>query len=124
MSYCFESQTVFFLHNLPSVTFRNPTQRGTQAYLHGKALVAAGDGAAEGLLALVVAQDVTLHVEVAGELLLTADPGARQPPLLPGVRAQLVQVQEPAVVEELLARFALHLGCKTSDGRHQVYAVQ
>lgn len=116
-------QFFFCTTSLPSLL---ETQRSSEhrLYLHGKALVAAGDGAAEGLLALVVAQDVTLHVEVAGELLLTADPGARQPPLLPGVRAQLVQVQEPAVVEELLARFALHLGCKTSDGRHQVYAVQ
>lgn len=106
----------------PPVVFRSVTQLKVQAHLHGKALVAAGDGAAERPLALVVPQDVTVQIEAAAELLLTAVPGTRQPSPLPGVSAHVVQVTEPGVVEELLALCARHLCCTKSaaSGVHRL----
>lgn len=67
--------------------------------------------AAEGPLPLVVSVDVALQVEAARELSAAALPGARELPLLPRVDAQLVLVQEPGVVEQLLALVAWQLGC-------------
>lgn len=81
-------------------------------YLHGEALPTPGVSAAEGPLPLVVSVNVALQVEAARELFAAALPGARELPLLPRVDAQLVLVQEPGVVEQLLALVARQLGCR------------
>lgn len=60
----------------------------------------------------MVSVHVTLQVEAARELFVAALLGAQELPLLPGVDAQLVLVQEPGVVKQLLAPFARHLGCR------------
>ncbi len=80
-----------------------------QVYLHGEALSAASIRTAEGLLALMVSQYVTLQVEATGELFITPFSGAQEFPLLPGVDALLMLVQEPGVVKELFARSTRHL---------------
>ncbi len=78
-------------------------------YLHGKALPAAGRRTAEGLLALVVTQNVTLQVEATSEFFSTPFSGARQLLPLPRVDTQLMLVQEPGVVKQLFARSTWHL---------------
>ena len=80
-----------------------------QVYLHGEALPTAGDRTAEGLLPLMVSQDVTLQVEAVVELFLAAFLGARQLLPLPGVDTQLMLAQEPGVVEQLFALSTRHL---------------
>lgn len=66
-------------------------------------------GTAEGLLPIVLTQNVTLQVEASGEFLLAAVFGAGPRLPLATVDLQPVQVQEPGVVELLLALCTRHL---------------
>lgn len=80
-----------------------------QIYLHGKALPTASICTAEGLLILMVCQNVTLQIEATSELLIASFSGAWQLPLLPRVDTQLMLVQKPSIVKQLFALSTRHL---------------
>ena len=77
-------------------------------YLHGEALPTARRGTAEGPYALVLQQNVALHVELLCEALATLV-GTGKLLLHSLVDVELVQMQEATVVELLLAFVARQL---------------